>query len=70
MLKYSVEQLIHFQCGICKFAWIISGKLPDDMTCPRCGHTWLEMEDVTDRPLIEAFTSEQLANELERRDKR
>lgn len=68
-LKYAVEQLIHFTCP-CGYHWTHSGPLPDWLiVCPKCNAVAFELEQVTDRPLIEAFSDEELANELERRQK-
>jgi len=67
MLKYSIEQLIHFTCS-CGYHWTHSGPLPDWLiVCPKCNAVAYELEQVTDKPLIEAFSDEQILNEAVRR---
>lgn len=63
-LKYSIEQLIHFTCR-CGYTWTHSGALPDWLiVCPKCNAVAFELEQV---PLIEAFDSEELFKELDKR---
>lgn len=70
-LKYSIEQLIHFTCPACNYSWTHSGEMPkqDYLCCPMCEESFeLDLaEDITTRPLIVAFSDDELMVELEKR---
>lgn len=70
-LKYSIEQLIHFTCPACNYSWTHSGEMPFwIIQCPQCVECFEpgQTENITTRPLIEAFSDEELASELIRRN--
>lgn len=70
MLKYSIEQLVHFQCE-CGYHWTHSGEMPnwEWIHCPKCNDLFSQrqLEDVTNRTLIEAFADEVLLTEVAKR---
>ena len=39
MIKFSVEELFHFNCGFCKRWWTVGDWEPVEvMACPHCGN--------------------------------
>lgn len=51
---YSVERLIHYQCGKCSAWWSIGdGPTDEELTCVKCGHKAACLEGESDEHINE-----------------